>query len=110
MADRAPVGEVRNLAVLLIQSGRLGTSVASALTDLADGYRVSLRQRAEAQANRTSFWMLFPTTFCLLVSAAIILIAPAFLEFSQQRLTGIEGISGGNQPATAPIAPSGPAR
>ena len=44
-----------------------------------------MRQRAEAQANRLGFLMLFPTIFCLLVAAAIILIGPAYFEFWQGR-------------------------
>jgi pilus assembly protein TadC len=84
-ADRARVGEVRNLALLLAQSEHLGTDTAAALTEFASNFRVNLRQRAEAQANRTSFWMLFPTVFCLLIAAAIILIGPAYLEFWHQQ-------------------------
>jgi pilus assembly protein TadC len=84
-ADRAPVPEVTNVALLLIQSERLGTDAASTLLELASNMRISLRQRAEAQANRTSFWMLFPSVFCFWVAAAIILIGPAYLEFFQYR-------------------------
>jgi tight adherence protein C len=84
-ADRAPVPEVTNIALLLIQSERLGTDAASTLLELASNMRTSLRQRAEAQANRTSFWMLFPSVFCFWVAAAIILIGPAYLEFFEYR-------------------------
>jgi len=84
-ADRVPVPEVTNLALLLIQSERLGTDAAGTLLELANNMRVSLRQRAEAQANRTSFWMLFPSVFCFWIAAAIILIGPPYLEFFQYR-------------------------
>jgi tight adherence protein C len=84
-ADRTPIPEVTNLALLLIQSERLGTDAAGTLLEMSNNLRVSLRQRAEAQANRTSFWMLFPSVFCFWVAAAIILITPPYLQFFQYR-------------------------
>jgi tight adherence protein C len=82
-SDRVQLPEVRNLTMLLMQSERLGTDTAATLHELATCYRISARQRAEAQANRTSFWMLFPSVFCFWVASAIILIAPVYLEFFQ---------------------------
>jgi tight adherence protein C len=84
-ADRTPIPEVTNLALLLIQSERLGTDAAGTLLEMSNNLRVSLRQRAEAQANRVSFWMLFPSVFCFWIAAAIILIAPPYLQFFQYR-------------------------
>jgi tight adherence protein C len=82
-SDRVQLPEVRNLALLLIQSERLGTDTAATLHELATCYRINARQRAEAMANRTSFWMLFPSVFCFWLAAAIVLVAPAFMEFLQ---------------------------
>jgi tight adherence protein C len=84
-ADRTPIPEVTNLALLLIQSERLGTDAAGTLLEMSNNLRVTLRQRAEAQANRVSFWMLFPSVFCFWIAAAIILIAPPYLQFFQYR-------------------------
>jgi pilus assembly protein TadC len=84
-ADRVQVPEVSNLAMLLIQSERLGTDTAATLTEMANNFRATARQRAESQANRTSFWMLFPSVFCFWVAAAIMLIGPAYLEFFDYR-------------------------
>jgi tight adherence protein C len=85
LADRVHVPEVRNLALLLIQSERLGTDIASTLLEYAANIRTNIRHRAEARANRASFWLLFPSVFCLFISAAIILIGPSYLEFWQYR-------------------------
>ncbi len=85
LADRVHVPEVRNLALLLIQSERLGTDTAATLLEYATNLRTNIRQRAEARAARASFWLLFPSVFCLFVSAAIILIGPSYLEFWQYR-------------------------
>jgi pilus assembly protein TadC len=85
LADRVRVPEMRNLALLLIQSERLGTDTAQTLLEYAASIRTTLRQQAEARASRASFWMLFPSVFCLFVSAAIILIGPTYLEFWEYR-------------------------
>lgn len=84
-ADRVQVPEVSNLSSLLVQSDKLGTDTAQTLSELSTNFRTSARQRAETQANRTSFWMLFPSVFCFWVAAAIILIGPAYLEFFEYR-------------------------
>lgn len=85
LADRVRVTEMRNLALLLIQSERLGTDTAQTLLEYATSIRTTLRQQAEARASRASFWMLFPSVFCLFVSAAIILIGPTYMEFWEYR-------------------------
>jgi tight adherence protein C len=84
-SERIHVPDVTNLALLFIQSERLGTGAANALVEFGNYLRISMRQRAEAQANRTSFWMLFPSVFCFWIAAGIILIGPAYLDFAQQR-------------------------
>ncbi len=89
-ADRVQLPGVRNLALLLIQSEKLGTDAATTLLELSTNFRTTARQRAEAQANRTSFWMLMPSVFCFWVAAAIILMGPAYLEFFQQRRRSVQ--------------------
>jgi tight adherence protein C len=87
---RVPSAEVRNLAVILTQAERLGTDSAAALAEYASNLRTGARQKAEALANRTLFWMLFPTILCLWIPAAIMLIGPALLEFREQRRSTVE--------------------
>lgn len=89
-ADRVQVDEVRNLSMILIQSERLGTDTCSALLEYSNSLRTNLRQRADAKANKTMFWMLFPTLLCLWIPAAIVLIGPAVLEFQQHRKTAMQ--------------------
>jgi len=84
-AERCQVPEVSNLSSLLVQSERLGSDTSATLTELSNNFRTTARQRAEAHANRVSFWMLFPSVFCFWVAAAIILIGPAYLEFFEYR-------------------------
>lgn len=84
-ADRCGVQEVYNLSVILTQSERQGADVSNSLLEFASSYRVTLRQRADATANRASFWMLFPTLLCMWIPAAVILAAPVYMEFADRR-------------------------
>jgi tight adherence protein C len=88
-AERVQVPEVRNLAMILVQSERLGTDTSAALLEYSNNLRTNIRQRADAYANRTMFWMLIPTLLCLWIPAAIILIGPAVLELSQFRSASV---------------------
>jgi tight adherence protein C len=83
-SERVPVPEVHNLALLLIQAERLGSDASAALSEFSTHHRTNLRQRAEAQANRTTFWMMFPSVCCLWVAATLLLIGPLYHEFWRQ--------------------------
>src|SRR5262249_40351862 len=85
-ANRTNLQEVRTLALVLAQSERLGTDISQALLESSSNSRTNLRQRAEAYANRASFWMLFPTVICLWIPAIIILFGPVYHEFWQKRM------------------------
>lgn len=85
MAERIPVGEMRNLAIILAQAERLGSETGTALLEYSTNLRMGLKQRADTRANQTMFWMLFPTILCLWIPAAILLVGPAILEFRTQR-------------------------
>ncbi|HVS37539.1 MAG TPA: type II secretion system F family protein [Gemmataceae bacterium] len=80
LADRVQTPDVSTVAYTLTQAEELGTNTSAALLELSSTIRTTLRQDAEAMANRTSFWMLFPTTGCLYVAAAIMLIGPGALQ------------------------------
>jgi tight adherence protein C len=85
LADRIPVGEIRNLAIILAQAERLGSETGTALLEYSTNLRTGLKQRADTRANQAMFWMLFPTILCLWIPAAILLVGPAILEFRTQR-------------------------
>lgn len=96
-ASRSNVQEVKNLAVILTHTERLGTDLSSALLEFSTNFRQTLRQRAEEQANRVSFWMLFPTIFCLLLPALVLFNAPLFYEFAKARKELSENYNQGMQ-------------
>jgi tight adherence protein C len=85
LADRVPIGETRNLALILAQAERLGSETGPALLEYANNIRTGMKQRADTRANQAMFWMLFPTLLCLWIPAAILLVGPAILEFRTER-------------------------
>jgi tight adherence protein C len=113
-AERLDIAEIRSLALLLVQSDRLGTDMVNTLLEVADSQRIVQKQKVEAQANRANFWMLFPTLFCLWTASAIILVGPVYLEFweyrREQMSTLIRGARGqverSTTNTTTPTAPA----
>jgi tight adherence protein C len=85
LAARVRVPEVRTLALILVQSEQLGTDINTALLEFSSNFRTTMKQRAEGQANRASFWMIFPSLFCLWIPAAVLLIAPVYYQFWRGR-------------------------
>jgi tight adherence protein C len=83
LSDRVALPDARNLALLLIQSERLGSDASAALLEFSNHQRTNLRQRAESQANRVTFWMMFPSVCCLWVAGSLILIGPLYHQFWQ---------------------------
>jgi pilus assembly protein TadC len=91
-ADRCGVQEVYNLSVVLTQAERQGADVSTSLLEFSSSFRVTLRQRADAQANRASFYMIFPTLLCMWIPAAVILAAPVYMDFSEKRTKAREAM------------------
>ncbi len=100
-ARRSQSTEVRNLAMILGQSQRLGNDVTAGLLEYATHLRSESRQKADAKAQRASFWMLFPTLFCLWIPAAILMMGPVYFEFSERRARAREEIQ--NNAANSPL-------
>lgn len=84
-AERSQVNEIRNVAVIITQSQKLGNDPSAVLMEFANNMRVTLRQRADAQAARTSFYALFPTILCMWVPALVLLVGPIVFQFAEQR-------------------------
>jgi len=78
--DRQPIPELGSFVYLLGQSDRLGTDITRGLWELSSSLQVNGRQRAEAAANRSNFYMIFPTVLCLLTAAGLILAGPGIVR------------------------------
>lgn len=77
---RMKTPDVNALASLVSQTERLGTHVAQAVMEFADGVRRQHRQRAEERASKTSIRMLFPVIFCLAPPVFILLLGPPAIQ------------------------------
>lgn len=80
MADRAGVDEVRAFATLLIQSGKLGSSIADTLRIYASEMREKRRLRAEEKAHRLPVLISLPLVGCLLPVMIGVLMLPAVIR------------------------------
>jgi tight adherence protein C len=80
LAYRTEVEELRSLAVTLIQTDRLGTSLGASLRVLADSMRFKRRQRAEEAANKVSVKLVFPLVLLIFPELLIVLVGPAMIN------------------------------
>ena len=80
LAQRTGVEDLYALVAMLIQTDRLGTSVAHALRAHAEGMRVKRRQRAEQMARKAAIKLAFPLVFLVLPALLIIILGPAAFE------------------------------
>jgi tight adherence protein C len=79
-ALRTGVEEARALAAVLIQSDRLGTSIAKALRVHAQSLRTRRRQRAEEAARKTAVKLVFPLVLCIFPELLVVILAPAMIQ------------------------------
>ncbi len=80
LGDRNGVEDLKALAGLVIQSDRLGASMAQTLRSHADLLRTKRRQRAEETARKLPIKMLFPLAFFILPALFIVVGGPAMLR------------------------------
>lgn len=80
MADRAGADEIRAFATLLIQSSKLGSSVAQTLRVYASEMRERRRLRAEEKAHRLPVLLSVPLVGCMLPVMIGVLMLPAAIR------------------------------
>ena len=80
MADRAGADEIRAFATLLIQSHKLGSSIAQTLRTYAAEMRERRRMRAEEKAHRLPVLLSIPLVVCMLPTMIGVLMLPAVLR------------------------------
>ena len=77
---RTDLEELRNLASVIVQSERYGTSVVKALRIHADTLRQQRQQRAEEMAQKAAVKILFPTLLCIFPAIFIVILGPAAFQ------------------------------
>jgi tight adherence protein C len=80
MADRAGAEEIRAFATLLIQSTKLGSSIAQTLRVYATEMRERRRMRAEEKAHRIPVLISVPLVGCMLPVMIGVLMLPAAIR------------------------------
>lgn len=91
MADRAEVDEVRAFATLLIQSSKLGSSIAQTLRIYAAEMREKRRMRAEEKAHRLPVLLSIPLVACMLPVMIGVLMLPAAIRVIRELLPAMGG-------------------
>jgi tight adherence protein C len=94
LADRADVDEIRAFATLLIQSGKLGSSIAQTLRIYAAEMREKRRMRAEEKAHRLPVLLSIPLVACMLPVMIGVLMLPAVIRLMRTLLPLMAGEAG----------------
>lgn len=91
MADRAGADEIRAFATLLIQSHKLGSSIAQTLRIYASEMRERRRMRAEEKAHRLPVLLSVPLVTCMLPVMIGVLMLPAVIRTMRTIIPAIGG-------------------
>ncbi len=83
MAVRCGVDDLKALVASLIQTERLGTSLAQSLRVYSDSFRVKRRQRAEEAAAKTTIKLVFPLAFFIFPALLVVVLGPALIRLNQ---------------------------
>lgn len=91
MADRVAVDEIRSFATLLIQSSKLGSSIAQTLRIYAAEMREKRRMRAEEKAHKLPVLLSVPLVGCMLPVMIGVLMLPAAIRVIRQLVPAMQG-------------------
>jgi tight adherence protein C len=80
LSERTGVEEVKSLVAMLIQTEKLGTSLAQSLRVHSDSLRTRRRQRAEEAAAKTTIKLIFPLVFLMFPALFIVILGPAVIQ------------------------------
>lgn len=94
MAQRAGADEIRAFATLLIQSTKLGSSIAQTLRVYASEMRERRRMRAEEKAHRLPVLLSVPLVACMLPVMIGVLMLPAVIRVMRVLLPAMRGGGG----------------
>jgi tight adherence protein C len=91
MGESSGVDEVRSFAMLLIQSDKLGTSIADTLRIYAAEMREKRRLRAEEKAHRLPVLISIPLVICMLPTMIGVLMMPGAVRVVRQLIPALSG-------------------
>ena len=91
MADRTAADDIRAFATLLIQSTKLGSSIAQTLRTYSSEMREKRRMRAEERAHRLPVLISIPLVACMLPTMIGVLMLPAVIRVVRALLPALSG-------------------
>jgi len=91
LADRSGADEIRAFATLLIQSTKLGSSIAATLRTYASEMRERRRLRAEEKAHRLPVLLSIPLVACMLPTMIGVLMLPAAIRVVRSVVPALNG-------------------
>jgi tight adherence protein C len=80
LSERTGVEDVKSLVAMLIQTEKLGTSLAQSLRVHSDSLRLRRRQRAEEAAAKTTIKLVFPLVFLMFPALFIVVLGPGAIQ------------------------------
>jgi tight adherence protein C len=80
LTERTGVEDVKSLVAMLIQTEKLGTSLAQSLRVHSDSLRMRRRQKAEEAAAKTTIKLVFPLVFLMFPALFIVILGPGVLQ------------------------------
>jgi tight adherence protein C len=84
---RSGVDDLKQLASILIQADKFGSSIAQALRVQSDSMRTKRRQIAEEKAAKTAVKMIFPLVLFIFPGIFVVLVGPAAINMYRQMLS-----------------------
>ena len=91
LTRRTGVQSIASLVTLMIQTERLGTSIAQALRTHSDFIRVQRAQKAEEMAAKTPIKILFPLIFFIFPAMFIVIVGPAAIQVVKNVFPALSG-------------------
>lgn len=83
MAERCDLDTIRQFVAMLVQTERLGTPIARALSQFADGLRTKRLLAAEESAAKTTVKLIFPLVLFIFPAIFVVLLGPAAIAIMQ---------------------------
>jgi tight adherence protein C len=83
MGERTMVDDLKSFAAMLVQTEKLGSSLAQSLRIFSDSLRTIRRQRAEEAAAKTAVKLVFPLVFFIFPAILVVILGPAMIRIAR---------------------------
>lgn len=91
LGARTGVADLRNLAGVLVQAEKFGSSIALALRTQSDAMRTRRRQIAEEKAAKTAVKLIFPLVLFIFPGIFVVLVGPAAITMVKEMFPIMSG-------------------